>query len=298
MKNRRAIPLIMGMLLVTIGIFVTDVYTPLGVEAWIPYIGVLLVSLWLFSPWHVYFMAGLCSVLTIAGLFLSGPGGEWWMAIANRTMGISAFWMVTFIGLKARRIHDLERSNKALQQEIQHREELESQLLRTQRLESIGVLTGGIAHDFNNLLTPILMATKLLREERPDEERRHLLETLRASAERAAELVRKLLAFAGGMVGERTSVQIKDVVTEVGEIVGRTFPKTILVRTSLAEDLPPVLADATQVSQVLMNLCVNARDAMPSGGTLSVTLDEVTLDDRVRAGAPGGQARRIRAAYG
>jgi len=276
----------MGMLLVTIGTFVLDVFSPLGIEDWIPYIAVMLASLWLRSRWHVYSTAALCSVLTVAGLFLSPslPGTEFWMAAVNRSMGVSAFWIVAFIGLKARRIQELERSNKALQHEIQRREEMESQLLRTQRLESIGVLTGGIAHDFNNLLTPILMATKLLQEERSDVERKHLFETLQASAERAAELVRKLLAFAGGMAGERTSVYVQDVVTEIEDIVHHTFPKTILIRTDLAEGLPPVLADATQVSQVLMNLCVNARDAMPSGGTLSIALDELAVDDEyVRA---------------
>ena len=102
------------------------------------------------------------------------------MSVVNRSMGILIFWIVAYIGVKSRRSQELERSNQALQQEIQRREELESQLLRTQRLESIGVLTGGIAHDFNNLLTPILMATKLLQEERPDAERQRLLDTLRA----------------------------------------------------------------------------------------------------------------------
>jgi signal transduction histidine kinase/ActR/RegA family two-component response regulator len=279
MKDKRTYLLVMAMLLAMLGILVMDVCTPLGVEDWIPYVAVVLVSVWLPSSWHVYATAGICSVLTVAGLFLSPSGGEFWLAIVNRFMGILAFWTVAFIGLKARRIQELERSNRALQQEIRHREKLESQLLRTQRLESIGVLTGGIAHDFNNLLTPILMSTKLLQEERPDEERQHLLGTLRASAERAAALVRKLLAFAGGMVRERTSLQLKDVVTEVVEIVSHTFPKTILLRTDLGEGLPPVLADATQLSQVLMNLCVNARDAMPSGGTLSIALDMVTVND-------------------
>jgi two-component system, cell cycle sensor histidine kinase and response regulator CckA len=279
MKNTRTYLLLMGMLLAALSIFLVDTFVPLGVEDWLPYVVVVLVSLWLESPWHVYSTAALCSILTVAGLFLSPTGGEVWMAIVNRWMGVLAFWIIAFIGLKARRIRELERSNVALQREIQRREELESQLLRIQRLESIGVLTGGIAHDFNNLLTPIIMATKLLQEGRPDEERQHLLETLRASAERAADLVRKLLAFAGGMTGDRTSVCVKDVVTEIKEIVDHTFPKTILLQMRLAEGLPPVLADATQLSQVLMNLCVNSRDAMPSGGTLSVSLDQVTVDD-------------------
>ena len=144
-------------------------------------------------------------------------------------------------------------------------------------MESIGVLTGGIAHDFNNLLTPILMAAKLLQEERTNEERRHLLKTLRASAKRAAELVRKLLAFAGGMVGERTNVHNDGRESPRSrELSTAPFLRQYSIRTDLAEGLPPVLADATQLSQVLMNLCVNARDAMPSGGTLTIVLDEVT----------------------
>ncbi len=284
MKDKRTYLRVTAMCFAALGVLVLDVYTPLGVEDWIPYVAIVLVSTWLPSPWHVYATAGICSVLTVAGLLLSPSGGEIWMAIVNRSMGILVFWVVAVIGLKARRIQELERSNRALQQEIRHREKLESQLLRTQRLESIGVLTGGIAHDFNNLLTPILMSTRFLQEERTDEERQHLLETIRASADRAAGLVRKLLAFAGGMVGERTSVQVKDMVTEIVEIVGRTFAKTIVIRTDLAEGLPSVLADATQLSQVLMNLCVNARDAMPTGGRLFVALDEATVDDEyVRA---------------
>jgi two-component system, cell cycle sensor histidine kinase and response regulator CckA len=280
MTNSRTYLLSAVVALSASGIFLLDAFVvPLGVAIWLPYIAVILLSLWMPHPRAAYCTAALCSVLTIAGLLLSPAGTESWLAKVNRPLAILAFWIAAAIGLKARRTQELEASNKALHQEIQRREQLETQMLRTQRLESIGVLTGGIAHDFNNLLTPILMATKLLKEERPDEERRHLLETLQASAERAAELVRKLLAFAGGGSGERTMVNIERVVNEIKEIVEHSFPKGIAVRSDIAAELPPVLGDPTQLSQVLMNFCVNARDAMPSGGTLSISADKAILDE-------------------
>jgi len=180
--------------------------------------------------------------------------------------------------------------------DVTERVQLQAQLLRTQRLESIGVLAGSVAHDFNNLLNPILMAVMLLREERPEEERQHLLTTLQASAERGAEIVRQLLSFAGGSDGERAPVQIRHLIKEVKSILDHTFPKTIRLKVVLADSLAPVFADATQLSQVLMNLCVNARDAMPAGGSLTITAENVVLDHdaaRLHADARPGPYLRI-----
>jgi two-component system, cell cycle sensor histidine kinase and response regulator CckA len=173
---------------------------------------------------------------------------------------------------------------------VTERRRLEAQVLRTQRLESIGVLAGGIAHDFNNLLTPMLMAVKLLREDRPADERTGLLTTLQAGAERGAELVRKLLSFAGGAGGERGPVAVPAAIREVQGIVAHTFPKSVRLDVRLAAGLRPVLADATQLSQVLLNLCVNARDAMPDGGTLTVSAADVTIDPDEAARHPDAAA--------
>jgi PAS domain S-box-containing protein len=167
----------------------------------------------------------------------------------------------------------------------------ESQLLRAQRLESVGILAGGVAHDFNNLLTPILMAVKLLREARPEVERQNLLSTLQASAERGAEMVRKLLSFAGGGETSMSPVQLRYVINEITSIIDHSFPKTIAIATRLDDRLYPLLADSTQLSQVLMNLCVNARDAMPDGGKLAISAENVNLDaapPRHGAGAAQG----------
>jgi two-component system cell cycle sensor histidine kinase/response regulator CckA len=178
------------------------------------------------------------------------------------------------------------RAKLVVNTDVTERRRLEAQVLRTQRLESVGVLAGGIAHDFNNLLTPMLMAVKILREDRPADERAGLLATLQAGAERGAELVRKLMSFAGGGGGERRPVAVAGVVREIEGIAAHTFPKSIRVDVRLPADLPAVLADETQLSQVLLNLCVNARDAMPDGGTLAIAAAAVRVDPAEAAGHP------------
>jgi signal transduction histidine kinase len=179
-------------------LFALDCMTPLNTAAWLPYFVVIPLTLWLPGRRYTYLAAGLATAFTLAGVFMSPPGGAVWRAVINRLIAIGAFWITAFEGLAARRTHELEKANQALKEEIARRERLESQLLRTQRLESIGTLAGGIAHDFNNLLTPILMSVKLLQEDRDEDERQRLLSALQVSAERGAQMVKQLLSFAGG----------------------------------------------------------------------------------------------------
>lgn len=129
--------------------------------------------------------------------------------------------------------------------DVTEKMKLEAQLLRTQRLESVGVLAGGVAHDFNNLLTPILMASKLLREDRPDAERQRLLATLEASAERGREMARQLLAFAGGTENVKAPVQLRQIVREIQSILDHAFPKAIAIETRISATLPPIFAAAS-----------------------------------------------------
>jgi signal transduction histidine kinase/ActR/RegA family two-component response regulator len=276
--EQRHVLLLITVVALTLALFVVDVQVPLGVAIWLPYVAVVLLSLWLPGRRYPYLITAACSALTIAGLFLSPPGGAIWTAVVNRLLAIVAFWVTAVVGLAARRSGELERTNTVLKKEMQTRARLEAQLLCTQRLNSIGILAGGIAHDFNNLLTPILMAVKLLKEDRSEEERQRLLKIMQASSERGAEIVRQLLAFAGGTGGERGTVQPRHILKEVQTILEHTFPKTIQIRLELADDLRPVHADATQLAQVLMNLCVNARDAMPRGGTLTLQAGNVCLN--------------------
>ncbi len=146
--------------------------------------------------------------------------------------------------------------------------QLERQANRAQRLESIGTLAGGIAHDLNNALTPILMMLDLLKEQYPAEA--EALETVERSANHAAEMVRHLLSFAKGNEGRRLQLQPRLLIKEMEKIVKGTFPKNIRVQLHCPKEVPNIIGDATQLHQVLLNLCVNARDAMPEGGILTL----------------------------
>ncbi len=166
--------------------------------------------------------------------------------------------------------------------DITERRNAERQANRARRLESIGTLAGGIAHDLNNALTPILLTLDLLKQQYPTEH--ETLDTVEHSANHAAEMVRHLLAFAKGSEGKRVSLAPRRLLEEMEKIIKGTFPKNIQVRLRAPKDLPTVLGDATQLHQVLLNLCVNARDAMPEGGTL--TLEAEPLDGAVLAELP------------
>lgn len=163
--------------------------------------------------------------------------------------------------------------------DITEKKKLAAQFLRAQRMESIGTLASGIAHDLNNALTPVLMAVQILRERFSDEESLFLLNILTAGAERAADMVRQVVSFARGVEGNRVVLQPKHFINELKKILDQTFPKFIQIDSFVAKDLWPVVGDATQLYQVLLNLCVNARDAMIQGGQLSIRAENIFLDE-------------------
>ncbi|MEA3207247.1 MAG: hypothetical protein QOE70_304 [Chthoniobacter sp.] len=166
---------------------------------------------------------------------------------------------------------------------------LESQFLRAQRLESIGTLASGIAHDLNNILSPILMSVSLLRRGGKSQDNEKMLNIIESSADRGAGIVKQVLTFARGVEGERVLLQPKHLVTELAKIMAQTFPRNIDIQTNLPTELWTVSGDATQLHQVLLNLCVNARDAMSGGGILTVAAENVTVDDQVARMNPGAQ---------
>ena len=177
--------------------------------------------------------------------------------------------------------------------------QLEQQFLRAQRLESIGTLASGIAHDLNNVLAPIIMALKLFRPKLTDTEDQELLRTLETSARRGADIVRQVLTFARGVEGERRPLDLKRLMGEISGIARDTFPRSIQLDTTVEEKLWKVVGDPTQIYQVLMNLCVNARDAMPNGGRLTLSAGNITLDERsgrLPAGARPGDYIRLQVA--
>ncbi|HET6407565.1 MAG TPA: PAS domain S-box protein, partial [Chthoniobacteraceae bacterium] len=156
--------------------------------------------------------------------------------------------------------------------DITERKCLERQILRAQRLESIGTLAGGIAHDLNNVLTPIIMSMGLLRLQIPDAEAQNTLDTIETSAHRGADMVRQVLSFAKGVESERVPMNVRDLLKEIHKIVAETFPKNIELKISVKPGLWSMWGDPTQIHQVLLNLCVNARDAMPNGGQICITV--------------------------
>ena len=162
--------------------------------------------------------------------------------------------------------------------DITNRKRQEMLLNRSQRLESIGTLAGGIAHDLNNVLTPILMGAKLLASDRVPADRDGMLNTMVASAQRGAGLIQKMLAFAGGVRGDRSPVRIAQIVHETRGLLEHTLPKSIQIESTVEMDCPTVIGDSTEISQILMNLCINARDAMPDGGRLAIEARSITLN--------------------
>jgi PAS domain S-box-containing protein len=166
-------------------------------------------------------------------------------------------------------------------QDITQLRQADQRSLRAKRLESLGTLAGGVAHDINNALAPIMLACGLLRKQAPDAAR--LIDILESSTRRGASMVQQLLTFAKGVDGERIAIDPRKLTRELEQIVSSTFPKNIRLRFSIGDELPSVIGDATQLHQVLLNLCVNARDAMPTGGAITIELSGVTVSTREAA---------------
>jgi len=166
----------------------------------------------------------------------------------------------------------------AVKQDITARKLLESQLLRSQRMESIGTLAGGIAHDLNNGLAPILMAVEALKRQVTEPGGQRLLSLVATSVEHCSALIRQVLTFARGVEGEAVVIDPLHILREIENIVRDTFPKNIDFISNWSRGIWTVTGDPTQLRQVLVNLCVNARDAMPHGGMLKLTTENVVLD--------------------
>ena len=156
---------------------------------------------------------------------------------------------------------------------------LEEERLRAQRQECIGNLAGGIAHDLNNILQPISIALDMFRGRLADNESQEVLGMLDSNVRRATELVRQILTFTSGVRAERQIVEIHSLFGEVAKFVRQAFPKAIQLQVSLEDNLPPILGDQTQMEQVILNLCVNARDAMRDGGTLRLEAVGFEVDE-------------------
>jgi PAS domain S-box-containing protein len=169
-------------------------------------------------------------------------------------------------------------------EDITERKISEEAILRRQRMESLGTLAGGVAHDLNNALAPIFLGAHLLRKKYPKEDR--IISGMKASAQHGANMVRQLLTFAKGIEGERTALNSLQLFSNLATLIESTFPRNIVLRVTCPQDLAPVFGDETQLHQVLLNLCVNARDAMPDGGTLELEASLRTVDQTYASTIP------------
>lgn len=167
--------------------------------------------------------------------------------------------------------------------DITDKKNMEQQFLRAQRLESVGTLASGLLHDLNNILTPIILAVPFLKEKLIDETSKDVLRTLETSAKRGEGVVRQLMSFVRGVQGERMLLNLKHLIWELLNFISETFPPMIKVRKHCPKGIWPVMGDATQLYQVLINLAINARDAMPNGGTLSIELQNLILNEQEAA---------------
>lgn len=175
--------------------------------------------------------------------------------------------------------HGQPKSILSVNTEITHYKQLEAQLLRSQRLESIGTLASGIAHDLNNILSPILMSVQLLQKKLPDSQSQQILQTLENNVKRGANLLKQVLSFARGIEGKPTIVQIQPLMAEIEQIIAQTFPESIICQIDIPKNLWYVRGDTTQLHQVLINLVVNARDAMPNGGILRIAAENLVIGE-------------------
>jgi PAS domain S-box-containing protein len=176
--------------------------------------------------------------------------------------------------------HGKLKSILTINTDITDKKNMEQQFLRAQRLESVGTLASGLLHDLNNILTPIILAVPFMKEKLTDETSKDILRTLETSAKRGEGVVRQLMSFVRGIQGERAVLQIKHLLWELLNFIAETFPPMIKVRKHCPKGIWPVVGDATQLYQVLMNLSINARDAMPNGGTLAIDLQNVKFNEQ------------------
>jgi PAS domain S-box-containing protein len=176
--------------------------------------------------------------------------------------------------------------------DVTERKKLQDQFLRSQRRESIGALAGGMAHDLNNALSPILMGVQMLKTKTNDAAIQRVLSVMESNTQRGAGMVRQVLLFARGQDGITGPVRMDSLLHELEGVLRQSFPPEIQLSVLTPADLWAVRGNSTQLHQILLNLCINARDAMPSGGQLTLAADNADLDATEAQELPGLKSGR------
>ena len=230
-----------------------------------------------------------------------GEAGEFWLYLRGSLLRDAAGRPVRIHGAivditgQKRDQEELKRLNETLEQRVAERtEELmkaQDALRQSQKLEAMGQLTGGIAHDFNNLLTPIMANLDLLQKRAGSPRDRRLIEGALMSAESGRILVQRLLAFARRQALQPARVDVAALVEAMADLIGRTIGPRIRIALDLAPELKPALADPNQLEMAILNLSVNARDAMPDGGTLTIHVANDQAENAAAGLAPGEYVR-------
>jgi len=157
------------------------------------------------------------------------------------------------------------------------RRQLELDLQRSQRIEGLGMLAGGIAHDLNNILSPMLIGVRMLRPLAKTQDDMAVLDTLESCAAHGADLVQQIVLFARGSEGQRSEIRLGELLMELKSFLKTAYQRSLTFEVGWDAEISPVFADPTQIKQVVLNLCVNARDAMPEGGTVRITAENARV---------------------
>jgi two-component system cell cycle sensor histidine kinase/response regulator CckA len=228
---------------------------------------------------HRIINSGYHSKDFIRDIWMTIANGRVWRGeICNRAKDGSIYWVDTTI------VPFLDAGGKpfqytAIRYEVTKRKLAEEHLLRAQRLESIGTLAGGIAHDLNNVLSPILIAVDMIDQGGKDPQTSRWTGMIRENAQRGAELIKQVLTFARGAVGDRVPTQVRHLLKDMINVLKEIMPKNVSVNFDIQSDLWPVHADPNQIYQAVMNLCINGRDAMQAGGVLTLTASNLEIDE-------------------
>ena len=254
-------------------VFAVDLAIPLGVAGGVPYVAVVLISLWSSEPRFPVRIAIACSILTVLGLILSPAGGIMWMVLANRFLALFAIWVTTILGVRWRRAQ-LEMVRQ------QHH------LAQVSRVNSMGELAAGIAHELNQPLSAILSyaeASSLAVQigKLDPEQIAKDLEGISGAAERGGAIVRRLRGLVANRPIERSPQNISELVTEAISLLAHDIERLrIQTRMELDHSLPPVLADPIQIQQVVVNLIRNAIEAMENSDAKQLVIRSSPYDSK------------------